>query len=262
MKLKILVVIPSFNCEKQLPRAINQFINSEFNGKSDLLIIDNCSKDLTVEKAIKFLEKYKEKIISNVKLVKNRANIGLGGTHKAAFIYSLKKDYSGVIIFHGDDQGKISDFDFICKNKIREIAILGSRFEKGSKVIGYSNFRVFGNLVFNFIYSLCTKKRITDMGSGLNYFNKELIASKTFIKMPDDLTFNNAYLLNIIKNKSPFKFYPITWSETDQASNAKLVSQSLKIFKLLIKFLVKKNDENIIIQKKRNYNFEIIWRTN
>ena len=262
MKSKLLIVIPAFNCEKQLPRSINQFIKSEFNGKSDLLIIDNCSNDLTIEKAVIHLEKNKENLRSSIKLVKNKQNFGLGGTHKAAFIYSLEQNYSGVIIFHGDDQGKLSDFEFICKSKIKEETILGSRFEKGSKIIGYSNFRIFGNLVFNFIYSLFTQKRISDMGSGLNYFNKGLIASKTFLLMPDDLTFNNAYLLSIIKNKSVFRYQPISWSETDQASNAKLVTQSLKILKHLINFLVKKNTTNINLQRKKNYTFEIIWSIN
>ena len=41
---EILIVIPAYNCEKQLPRSINQFIESKFNGESDLIIIDNCRK--------------------------------------------------------------------------------------------------------------------------------------------------------------------------------------------------------------------------
>ena len=80
--------------------------------------------------------------------------------------------------------------------------------------------------------------------------------------MPDDLTFNNAYLLEIIRDKAKFRFQPISWSETDQESNAKLLSQSLKILKLLINFLLNKKPLNTKLALQRNYTFEIIWRIN
>ena len=178
---EILIVIPAYNCEKQLPRSINQFIESKFNGESDLIIIDNCSKDKTIEKAIKYLDKNNKKLKSSIKLVRNKKNYGLGGTHKSAFLYALTERYKGVLIFHGDDQGKLTDFEFIINQRLNSETILGSRFEQESKIIGYSNFRIFGNLVFNFIYSVCTRRKITDMGSGINFFSNKLIARKTFL---------------------------------------------------------------------------------
>ena len=47
---------------------------------------------------------------------------------------------------------------------------LGSRFMKGSRIQGYSALRTFGNYGFNALFSVVARRKITDLGSGLNLY--------------------------------------------------------------------------------------------
>ena len=235
--IKLLVAVPAYNCSSQISRVIKQFANSSFGVFAELLIIDNRSSDNTLQAAKQSSELYEDKKIS---IIQNDENYSLGGTHKVAFQYALEKNYDGVVILHGDDQGRLADMEaFLDSNNLAKFdCILGARFMKGSNLIGYGQVRILGNYVFNALYSICTGQKVFDMGSGLNYFSKRLISERIHSKMPDDLTFNNAFLLAVIAAGKKVQFIPISWREEDQISNAKLWSQSIKLFKYLTQYLI------------------------
>jgi glycosyltransferase involved in cell wall biosynthesis len=256
---KLLVAVPAYNCSNQILRVMDQFIRLRNDLFSELLVIDNCSEDDTAEKVLKKTKMNQRRPIT---LMKNIENFGLGGTHKVAFDYCLKKKYDGVVILHGDDQGSLADIvPFLINDNFHFDCLLGSRFMKGSNVNGYSFIRCLGNYAFNFLYSLITFNRITDMGSGLNYYSINLICSDVHKNMPDDLTFNNAYLLALIALKKKIKFIPISWREEDQISNAKLWSQSLNLLKYLLMFIFKRSNlvySDLRKNKIKNYDSELL----
>ena len=258
--IKLLVAVPAYNCSSQIGRVIKQFKISSFDSFFELLIIDNRSTDDTLKVAIEVSELNAE---MNISIIQNDENYSLGGTHKVAFQYALEKNYDGVVILHGDDQGRLSDLEpFICiTNLTKYECILGARFMKGSHLMGYGQVRILGNRIFNTLYSICTGQRVLDMGSGLNYYSKKLILSEIHKKMPDDLTFNNAFLLAIIAAGKKVQFAPISWREEDQISNAKLWSQSIKLIKYLAKYIAsRKNYLNTDFRpiKRENYSFKKI----
>ena len=92
------------------------------------------------------------------------------------------------------------------------------------------------------------------MGSGVNLFKvKDLIAINVFT-LPDDLTFNNKLILALCQNKKKFIYFPITWSETNQISNAKLLNQALKIITMSVRYVLRlKNSE-----EKDIYDYEFV----
>ncbi len=257
---KILVAVPAYNCSSQIGRVIKQFADLSFDAFSELLVIDNQSTDDTLLSAIKSANFYPQKKIS---IIQNDQNYNLGGTHKVAFQYTLEKNYDGVVILHGDDQGRLSDIVpyLHTQNITGDDCILGARFMKGSELVGYPTMRVLGNLIFNSIYSICTHQRIFDMGSGLNFYGRDLIATSLHRTMPDDLTFNNAFLLSILAANKKVQFIPISWREEDQISNAKLWSQSIKLLKYLLKYLKSKINyvrTDFRSFKISNYTYKII----
>jgi glycosyltransferase involved in cell wall biosynthesis len=235
--MNILIAIPAFNCSNQLVRVIEQCAENEAQFYNELLIIDNQSSDDTLKTALVGASKNKIKTT----VIQNLLNYGLGGSHKIAFDYCLKNKFDGVIIFHGDDQGKILDISKYLKQLYLENydCLLGARFMRESRLIGYSKFRIFGNYIFNLLHSIVLGKRIYDMGSGLNYFSSQIIKSLPIYDMPDDLTFNNVLLINLISFNKKILFFPISWREDDQVSNVKFFRQVIKILKYLALYLVK-----------------------
>lgn len=229
---KILLFIPMYNCEKQIVRVLNQLNGSILKYISEVIIVNNRSTDDGETAVIEYLKN--KDMPFTVKLLRNRENYGLGGSHKVAFNYAVDNNFDYIIVLHGDDQGSIKDLLKPLKLGMHKKydCLLGSRFCKGAKRKGYSAFRVFGNYVFNSIYSIATKSIITDMGSGLNMYCVDILKDRKYLKFTDNLTFNNLSLLALSFYKKSYKFIPIHWKEEDQVSNAKLFNQSIILIKL------------------------------
>jgi len=245
---KILLVIPAYNCEKQIARTLEK-INLFRNYFNTIIIIDNNSTDdtlLTIQNKLISLD------INNIKLFKNEINYGLGGSHKIGFDFAVDNNFDFVVILHGDDQADIADITDILYNNIHlnSDCILGSRFMNGSRLIGYSHVRTYANIFFNFIYSLLLKNKISDLGSGLNIYKTDILRSKFYKMFPDDLTFNYCMIIasSILRHK--ILFIPISWRDFDQISNVKIFKQTFNLIKIIIIYIIKK--ENFIKWEFRN----------
>jgi len=238
--MKVMVAVPAYNCEAQIPRVIRQLDAAAGPLFIEVVVIDNQSTDATRDAA---LNAARENPHIPVTVMRNSENYSLGGTHKVAFAYCMAQGYDGVVILHGDDQGRISDFADIVEEAKRTQAdcILGARFMPGAVLSGYGAFRVFGNHVFNLLYTLVVRKRVYDMGSGLNFYDRKLIETGLHLKMPDDLTFNNCMLLATYAAGHNVVYKPISWREEDQVSNARLFNQALKLIRYLGLYMFKKS---------------------
>jgi glycosyltransferase involved in cell wall biosynthesis len=260
---RILVAVPAYNCAAQIPRVIRQFETSRNDAFNELIVIDNCSNDNTLKTAVEVISARPDLRMS---VLRNDENYGLGGTHKVAFQYALKNNFDGIVILHGDDQGQLSDLaPAISTPMLSETdCVLGARFMKGSRRVGYSGLRVFGNYAFNYLYTLSTSHKIFDMGSGLNYFERSLFLDSLCIRMPDDLTFNNAYLLALVASGKRIRFAPISWREEDQVSNAKLWTQSRKLLEYLSLFVFDRSrllSDDFREVKREEYKFSVVAST-
>ena len=235
MSDKILVFIPAYNCEKQIVRVLSSFEKPEIaNYFSEILVLDNGSKDNTLEAATAAAKKLS--IIVNIG--KNRDNYNLGGSHKVAFQYARDNGFKFMVVLHGDDQGSITDIIPIIEQGEHNQydCVLGARFHPQAKLVGYSAFRTFGNNVFNLLFSAVVQRRLYDLGAGLNIYNVATFPATLFNKFPDDLTFNYCMILASCYYKQKIKFFPITWREDDQISNVRLFSQAKKVLRFLLDY--------------------------
>ena len=235
MREKKLVFIPGYNCEKQIVRVLKQFDENVLKHIDEIIFVNNRSTDHTEKTVLEYKREHKE---LPVKVLRNDENYNLGGSHKVAFNYALKNKFDYVIVLHGDDQGDIHDLLPYLENGeyMKFDCLLGSRFLKDSKLKGYSKFRIFGNRVFNIIYSMCIGKNIKDLGSGLNMYNTKILENNFYHKFPDRLTFNCWMLFAADYYKQSTKFFPITWREEDQISNVKMFSQAKITLKMALKY--------------------------
>lgn len=238
MNDRILIFIPMYNCEKQIPRVLERIsqVDDYRNIFTEIIVVDNQSKDGSIASA----EATIESLNLPAKVIRNRANRSLGGSHKTAFMYAMEHAFDYVIVLHGDDQGDIHDIvPYILDGSYRKFdSMLGSRFHKESKLVNYSKFRIFGNHIFNAAVSVLIGKRITDLGSGLNMYKVDYLKPKFYMTFANNLTFNVYLLLYGVYAKSNFTFFPLTWREDDQVSNAKLFSQSKEILGLTMKYFL------------------------
>lgn len=218
---KIVVVIPTYNCEKQIGRVIDGFDKKLLKRLEKILVVDNGSSDDTVNAAKKAIKRLDS---SKIEVWQNTNNYNLGGTHKVAFLAGeeMKMDY--LAILHGDDQAKTNELNRLIDAAIESPdagAILGTRFMSGSKLIGYDWKRIYGNRVINVFYSIVSLRPCKDLGSGLNLFKLKELSDHRYLGFSDTITFNIDLLLDYFTKRTRLIFVPITWTEEDQISNAK-----------------------------------------
>ncbi|MVX62872.1 glycosyltransferase [Clostridium chromiireducens] len=237
---KILLFIPGYNCENQITRVLNQIDDHVLQYIHEAIMVNNISTDNTEEKVVEFIKEYPK---IPLKLLRNNENYGLGGSHKVAFNYAIHNNYDYVIVLHGDDQGNIHDLLSVLENRTyrKYDCCLGARFAKESKLQGYSKFRTFGNYIYNILFSLVVRKRIYDLGSGLNIYAVKMLENKFYMKFPDKLTFNYCMILASNYYKHDISFFSISWREDDQVSNVKMFSQALNVLGMLFKYLTNRD---------------------
>lgn len=234
---KILLFIPMYNCEKQIVRVLSQLDAQVCSFLSEVIIVNNRSTDGGEDAVREYLSQRHLEL--PVRLLRNEENYGLGGSHKVAFQYAIKKRFDYVIVLHGDDQGSLADL--VPYLKSREYAqydcLLGARFLKGARLEGYSKFRTFGNRVYNLLFSAGTGKRIYDLGSGLNMYRVEKLKNRFYIRYKDNLMFNYCMILGSSYFGHRIKFFPVVWREEDQVSNVKMASQAVTVLKILAAYV-------------------------
>lgn len=236
--MKTVLAIPAYNCAKQLDRVLADFDMKLQKRFSDILVIDNISPDNTAEVALSYQKK-----IKNLHVLQNKDNYSLGGSHKVAFLYAEKVKATHVAILHGDDQAVASELHGllnVAEDQPGLDAVLGTRFMKGSHLEGYDWKRIAGNRVLNIIYTVLTGRRCRDLGSGLNVFKMEIFKDHTYLEFADKLTFNFELLLFLISRKAKLLFFPITWRESDQVSNARNFGVARIAFMNVIKWRIGK----------------------
>lgn len=263
MKDKILVFIPMYNCEKQIVRVLDQFHGEVCRYLSEVIIVNNRSVDQGEEAAVRKMKELDLPFL--VSVLRNQENYGLGGSHKVAFDYAATHGFDYVIVLHGDDQGSIADMLPVLKSgRYRKYdCCLGARFTRKSILVGYSKFRMIGNDIFNLLFSVVLKRRIYDLGAGLNMYSVNMLRNRYYHTYPDNLTFNVYMLMAIEAYGQKYCFFPLSWRETDQVSNAKVMSQAVRTLKMAIDFTIKRRgflERDSREKKIERYEYQIVYR--
>ena len=232
MNERLLLFIPVYNCAPQFKRLAAKLDGAALARFSEVLVADNGSSDGTLEAAREALAGKKG---VSVTLVRNSGNYSLGGSLKIAFNYCLDKGYTHCAVLHGDDQADLRDLlpRLEDGNFLGHDCAFGSRFTAESKLAGYSTVRLLGNKALNLLASLAAGRRITDLGSGLNLYSAAFLKTRFYEGYPDGLTFDVHVLLHCLRSGADFIFFPISWREEDQKSNARAFRQGLEILSLL-----------------------------
>ena len=249
---RVLIAIPMYNCEMQIARVMSDLLRDlpKVNGYVfSVMAIDNCSSDKTLQNAQSFAPQFLGMGI-DLRVLKNYKNLGLGGTQKNAFSMANAEGHDLLLIFHGDDQASTSDIQTLLQahqQLPRKACILGSRFSFKSRRVGYSKVRTLGNIGLNLLYSLLTLRQIADLGSGINLYNLRDYSWNEYDLCSSGFTFNMDLLLWTIQKGYPLAYQPITWTETDQTSNARNFKVGWTALKTILQWRFSKRQQKQVL---------------
>ena len=88
---KMLVFIPAYNCEKQVPRVLEQLLDPKIAPwLGECIVVNNRATDGTEAAVQRWMAAHPEVPVT---LLRNDENYGLGGSHKVAFGYAAAHGY-------------------------------------------------------------------------------------------------------------------------------------------------------------------------
>ncbi len=168
---RLLILIPSYNEEKNLPPVLQKLFGEmdDLAGNYwdiEVLVINDGSKDKTAQIA-------KEK---GVKVVSLPINLGYGAALQTGFKIARDQDYDAVICMDADGQHRPEDLKVLMKEfqEKKYKVILGSRFVTNT---GYQTniFRKMGIMMFSLVLKMLCGKKIADVTTGLQLLDKQVV---------------------------------------------------------------------------------------
>lgn len=159
--MKVLIVVPAYNEAQNIEKTIKDITT---NTKYDYVIINDCSKDNTIDVCKK----------NNFNVLSLPVNYGLTSAIQLGMKYAYKNNYDIVIQFDGDGQHQAKYLKDLVKEveKNKSNIAIGSRFVNKKK---HFSMRMLGSRLLSFAIKLTTFKKITDPTSGMRAYDKKAI---------------------------------------------------------------------------------------
>lgn len=186
---KVVVVLPAYHAEKTLLMTYNDI---PFDIVDDVVLVDDCSSDRTVEEGRRLG-------IKNI--VVHGKNTGYGGNQKTCYREALKLGADIVVMVHPDYQYAprliTAMASMIASGEYD--AVLGSRIlgtgalKGGMPFYKYASNR-FLTLAENFLFN----EKISEYHTGYRAFSKEVLESIPLLENSDDFVFDNQMLAQTV----------------------------------------------------------------
>lgn len=176
MKNKILLMLPAYNEEDSLPQLLERIVKTydNFNLNGEILVVNDGSKDKTLEIAQNFKSKYKLHIHDI------QPNAGLSNAMREGFNKSLSlisKD-DVLIVMDADDSHNPGLIPLMLqKNAEGADVVIASRYREGSRIKGLTRFRKFLSWGAGMLYrTFINMEGVRDYTCGFRAYNPILLS--------------------------------------------------------------------------------------
>ncbi len=158
---RVAIVIPAYNEDQTIKQVIvncKEFANT-------IVVVNDGSIDKTIEVLSEF---------SDVHVLTNKTNLGLGKTMKRGIEYAAELDIDVIVTIDADGQYRASEIPKIAYPVLSENVdlVLGSRFAGKIETMPFS--KKLGNRIMSFALSILLGLRITDGQTGFRGISKDL----------------------------------------------------------------------------------------
>lgn len=194
----VCVVVPAYNEETQIQKVVDTM--PDFIDK--IVIIDDCSKDKTVEE-VKRLQELNDKVI----LIEHEGNQGVGGAIASGYKWARDNQFDAAVVMAGDAQMDPLDLPNLLDPVIegRVDYSKGNRLLSGNAFNNIPKVRYFGNAVLSLLTKVASGYwHISDSQTGYTVINKKALQLIDWDKMykrygqPNDLLVKlNVYNLKV-----------------------------------------------------------------
>ena len=202
---KVIVVLPAYNSAKTLKLTYSEI---PFDIVDDVILVDDCSTDKTVEIAETL----------HLKLIRHKSNKGYGGNQKTCYKEALKLGADVIIMLHPDYQytpkliGAMASLIAISQYDM----VLGSRIISGGALqSGMPIYKYIANRFLTLFENILINKKFSEYHTGYRAFSKELLMKLPIENNSNDFVFDNQIIVQAIywgysigEISCPTKYFP------------------------------------------------------
>jgi len=185
---KLTVVLPAYNAGKTLEKTYNEI---PFDIVDEVILVDDCSKDNTVEVARRLGIKH---------IVVHDQNKGYGGNQKSCYNKALDLGSDIVIMLHPDYQYTpklIHSMAYLIANGVYEV-VLGSRIlGRGAIKGGMPRYKYIFNRLLTLFQNNLMRQKLSEYHTGYRAFSRKVLESIDYMANSDDFVFDNQMLAQI-----------------------------------------------------------------
>ena len=184
--MKVVVVLPAYNCAKSLKRTISEIPNGAVD---EIVLVDDFSSDDTLGVAEECCIKH---------IVKHDRNLGYGANQKTCYDTALMLGADIIVMLHPDYQYDPNLITPII-NKILQGAdiVLASRMMKGFEAVrnGMPLYKYLCNRILTKFQNLCFKKHLSEYHTGYRAYKRNVLMSIKYHDFSNDFIFDNQILI-------------------------------------------------------------------
>lgn len=180
--------MPAYNASKTLETTYNEL---PFDLVDEVIVVDDCSKDDTAEKAMQLGIRH---------VIRHEQNKGYGGNQKTCYRKALELGAEIVIMVHPDYQYTpklIPSMCYLIANDLFHV-VLGSRIlGTGALKGGMPFYKYVANRLLTFTQNLLLGAKLSEYHTGYRAFSKEVLLSINYMENSDNFVFDNQMLSQI-----------------------------------------------------------------
>lgn len=203
---KIVVVLPAYNASQTLEKTYNEI---PFDIVDEVVLVDDCSKDNTIEVAQKIGIKH---------IIRHDINKGYGGNQKTCYDTALKLGADIVVMLHPDYQYTpklIHSMTYLIANEVYPV-VLGSRILGGGALKGgMPLYKYVFNRMLTLTQNIIIWQKLSEYHTGYRAFSRQVLETINYHANSDDFVFDNQMLsqifyagFEIAEITCPTKYFP------------------------------------------------------
>jgi len=183
--IKTVIVMPAYNAAATLEATLKD-IPQEFH--KDIILVDDCSKDNTVELAKKL----------GITVIEHEKNTGYGGNQKTCYKAALERGADVIIMLHPDyqyDSRLIPFFIGFLMTGVCDV-MLGSRIRTRRETLdsGMPLYKYLFNRMLTITENFILGQNLGDFHSGFRVYKRQVLEKIPYEINSDDFVFDSQFL--------------------------------------------------------------------
>lgn len=217
MDSKVSVIMPAFNEEEGIGNVISKL--RKMNIASEIIVVDDCSKDRTAEIAEK----------AGAKVIRHPYNKGNG----AAIKTGIRNSTGDILVMmDSDGQHDPADIPRLLASIGEYDMVVGARLknEKGS------THRNFANRIYNRLATYLCGVKIMDLTSGFRAI-KRVVAKQYLYLLPNKFSYPTTITVALIRAGHNVKYEPVTMHKRLGKSKINIFKDGFRFFLIMFRII-------------------------